>query len=711
MMGLDLGKLLPAPALFLLVVFAALAAGATAAEAPGQPSCAEGPVREGNLIRGTNCDDTIVVPASVAVVEAGPGDDTIVAAPLADSISCPGECHLGVGSQTFDGGAGDDVVFGERGNDILNGGGGNDRLFGGIGDDLLRGGPGDDRLSGGFGADSIDGDAGNDSVRGDGTIDRIFDTGGGTDTLSYATGVTPGFGDSVSTPGFPPANGERGVWLELGEGGENGDNGIAAHGGGVDEVESGQFEIVIGTPFSDLIVGTGATETFYGGGGADILLGEGGADSLNGGADRDNVDGAVVPRDQDEVSVGFMTPGLGVGQLYLVGSDGDDQVIASYSASSVAFTLAGATFDDDPAAAAGCSVVAGTATCPLPAAGLDSVLIAGMGGDDTLTASGFPSTVGVVVLGGEGDDELRGGEASEDVLVDGPGDGADVSRAFGGDDALLHNGGADELLGGNGNDLFLSVSTCDGEVVSGEAGRDNSSWARLRTIGVAARLDSGVAGEVGAGGAPACPGGGSLDSLLGIEDLEGSNQADVFVGDAVRNQLLGHGGPDSYFAAAGDDSILANSADDDAAIDCGEGTDTALVDFHPQFNDPIPVNCETVREAAKNNFRTVTELPPPPPPPEPPPPPRDRTPPRTRISFAPAKLLVASGPRRVVFRFASNERGSSFRCKLDGRPYRACVSPKAYVVGRGRHAVRIFAIDPAGNRDRSPALFRFRVRR
>jgi len=706
------------PALLLLGL--ALPAGTAATSAPpAGGSCAATPIREGDTIRGTGCDDTIVVPASVAVVHAGAGDDTIVAAPLADSASCPSECHLGVGSQTFDGGPGDDVVFGERGNDTLNGGAGNDRLFGGIGDDLLSGGPGDDRLSGGFGADSIDGGGDNDQVRGDGTIDRIFDSGGGTDTLSYATGVTPGFPngsaekpypDFSTVPGLPGPGGERGVYLDLGAGGENADDGIAAHGGGVDEVEAGQFEVVIGTPFSDYIVGTDADETIYGGGGADVILGGGGADNIVGGADGDSESpgGAVTPRDPAEVSVGIMAPGFGPAQLYLVGSGAGDDVTATYSASSVAFSLAGAVFDESPSAASGCTVDATAATCPLPAAGLDSLLLAGMGGDDELNAGGFPSTASVVILGGNGDDELTGGELSEDVLVDGPDDGADTSTALGGDDALLHNGGADELLGGTGNDLFLSVSICDEESIAGGAGRDNSSWARLNAVGVAADLALGRAGEVGAGGLPACAGG-AFDSLLSVEDLEGSNQADAFAGDFGRNQLLGHGGPDSYFAAAGDDSVLANSGDDDTAIDCGEGTDSALIDFRPQFNDPVPINCESVREAAKNNFRTVTELPPPPPPPEPPP--ADRIAPRTRITFGPAKLLTAHGPRRVVFRFGSNERGSSFRCKLDRRPYRPCASPKAYAAGRGAHAFRVFAIDSAGNRDPSPALFRFRVRR
>jgi hypothetical protein len=318
-MGRNAGKLALLPALLFLAILLGTGGEATAAPAP---SCAEGPVRVGDTIRGTSCDDTIVVPASVASVQAGAGDDTIRAAPLATSADCPSECRLGVGSQIFDGGPGDDVVFGERGNDILNGGEGNDRLFGGIGDDKVLGGPGDDRLAGGFGADAIDGEEGSDAVRGDGTIDRIFDTGQlGVDTLSYATGVTPAFGGSVANPGFPAPGGERGLRIRLGVGGQNAENGIAALGGGVDEVEVGAFETLIGTPFSDLIVGTPRAETFYGGGGADVILGEGGADVVEGGADGDaqTADGAVDPRDPGKVSVGFMAGQPGPVQLYLTG--------------------------------------------------------------------------------------------------------------------------------------------------------------------------------------------------------------------------------------------------------------------------------------------------------------------------------------------------------------------------------------------------------
>jgi Ca2+-binding RTX toxin-like protein len=243
------------------------------AAGPLEPTCAEGPAREGDEIVGTPCADHIVAPAAVTYVDGGAGNDVIVAAALSTTAAFPnGTCqpHCELGSQTFEGGEGDDLVYGERGNDILRGNAGNDRLYGGIGDDQLLGGPGNDYLEGGFGGDSIDGGPENDFVRGGGTTDKIFDTGGGIDTLSYAGGATPGFGGGVvkGIPTFPNGSGEeeRGVYLNLGPGNPqpnefNGNNGGAGEGGGSDQVEKGVFETIIGSPYADYIVGGEAGET------------------------------------------------------------------------------------------------------------------------------------------------------------------------------------------------------------------------------------------------------------------------------------------------------------------------------------------------------------------------------------------------------------------------------------------------------------------
>jgi Ca2+-binding RTX toxin-like protein len=735
------------------VLLTALAVGPLPAQAaPGPsapPSCAEGPERIGDTIEGTPCADTIVVPAGVASVSGGGGNDTIMPGPISAVVtSCPAAgCRLDVGSQTFEGGPGNDIVFGERGNDTLLGGGGNDKLFGGPGDDLVRGGTGDDLLIGGFGADTVDGEEGNDYIRGDATIDHLRDSGPSTDvdTLSYSTGVTPGFSNREGYPdfsgqhsGFPEFSAGRGVYLNLAAAPEeeNGDNAGATNGGGVDEVEGADFERIVGSPFSDYIVGTSATQEIFGGGGADVLIAGSPATKLNGDAEGDDCvggvpaadcestasNGPVVTRDATKVAVGSMTEGAGgYAELYLLGSSGNDGLTVDSTGGAmgeaVTMHLTGGSSFQAPPVASGCVLQnSATAVCTLQGP-LASLLVAGLGGADNLRAAGLPGPTSLMMLGGEGNDEISSGNESDDILVDGPGD--DTLHGHSGDDVLTGNAGQDTLQGEDGNDLFLSNTICEGDTIEGGNGRDNASWAKFDE-GVGANLALGQAGRPNpATGVPTCPGG-TLDSLPGIEDLEGSGSADTFYGDGGANQLLGHAGADTYRSGSGEDLILANAAnsegsDVDAAIDCGADTDTAIVDLAKFGGDPPPVECESVVEAAGDNFNLPPpEIPPPPLEPNPEPPKKrvDTKPPRTRLAVHPPKRLVTrSGHRRVVFRFASSEAGSRFICRIDGRPFRTCTSPRAYVLGPGRHTFRVVAADQAGNVDRTPALFHFQIKR
>jgi Ca2+-binding RTX toxin-like protein len=684
-----------------IVLLAVAALAALPAAAGAAPSCAEGPETVGTTIVGTPCADVIRMPRGVTAV-------------------------FGEG--------GDDVLYGQRGNDSLFGGEGADRLYGGVGDDRLRGGPGDDRLFGGFGGDSLDGEGGNDLARGDATVDSIADSGGGTDTLSFATGVTPGFpntGSFFSGAGFPAGAEGRGVYVDLGAGFAN--DGLAPSGGGVDQplepaTDFADFEVVVGTPFPDYLVGTSGQENFYGGGGADLIDGNGGGDVAKGGAGGDGCvevttedcenDGEEIDlRDPGAIAVGLVAPGgPGGPAVYLTGSDELDRVTASYAAGAVTFTLgAGSVGQFEAGTAGGCAAPSGGAVlCPVAEAP-DSILLAGLDGNDVLSAPGLPETTALVALGNEGGDALSGGE-TEDALVDGAGN--DTVDGGGRDDALPNNGGADQLHAGTGDDLFISNTVCDGDLLDGGADRDNANWANFETP-VAIDMAQGFAGLIGPAGEARCTNPGERTSLQGLEDIEGTKAGDNMVGDGGDNQLLGRGGPDNYRAGAGNDLILANSGDSDPLVDCGEGFDTALIDFAPIVDGP-PVNCESVEERAPNSFRPpdtptapepqppVTQAPPPPPRPRPKP---DRTPPATRLRHHPAALLLATGPRRrVSFAFGASEPRSSFRCKLDRLPWRRCRSPRAYMVRPGRHAFRVYAIDAAGNRDRTPALFRFKVR-
>jgi len=87
----------------------------------------------------------------------------------------------------------------------------------------------------------------------------------------------------------------------------------------------------------------------------------------------------------------------------------------------------------------------------------------------------------------------------------------------------------------------------------------------------------------------------------------------------------------------------------------------------------------------------------------------DAIPPETMITKQPPKRTSRHRPK-IAFR--SSERGSTFLCKLDGRPFQPCKSPFNKRVALGRHLFRVAAVDRQGNRDRSPAKVRFnRVRK
>jgi copper-binding protein NosD len=85
----------------------------------------------------------------------------------------------------------------------------------------------------------------------------------------------------------------------------------------------------------------------------------------------------------------------------------------------------------------------------------------------------------------------------------------------------------------------------------------------------------------------------------------------------------------------------------------------------------------------------------------------DTAPPQTRIVTGPKRKSRSS---TAWFKFSSDEPGSTFQCALDGKPFKACKSPKKYEgLRRGPHVFKVRAIDPARNADSSPAKKRFTV--
>lgn len=171
-----------------------------------------------------------------------------------------------------------------------------------------------------------------------------------------------------------------------------------------------------------------------------------------------------------------------------------------------------------------------------------------------------------LIFGTLGEDTLEGtGEA--DHITGGPPEdeaadtGADSLSGAEGNDLLMGWGGADTLEGGSGNDVLLGRA--GGDLMIGGEGTDWVSYA----------FDD---GPVGAAIEPWIQafhwGAGLGDTLVGIENLEGSEFDDGLTGDdAGDNILLGRGGNDGLFGRGGNDTLTGGSGSD--TLDGGSGDD------------------------------------------------------------------------------------------------------------------------------------------
>jgi hypothetical protein len=93
--------------------------------------------------------------------------------------------NLVVGSGTFNGSNGNDLILGSPGADTINGRQGGDCILGGGGNDILRGHVGNDVLLGGPGNDILYGNQGNDTLIGGEGYDICYG-GGGSDNFDLS---------------------------------------------------------------------------------------------------------------------------------------------------------------------------------------------------------------------------------------------------------------------------------------------------------------------------------------------------------------------------------------------------------------------------------------------------------------------------------------------------------------------------------------------
>ncbi|HET9162135.1 MAG TPA: calcium-binding protein [Solirubrobacterales bacterium] len=528
-----LGRGLGGLAIAMLFGILAIGAGETPEEEP--PRCHG---RRATIV-GTDGDDVLRGTPQRDVIWGGPGNDEITGS-LGNDLIC--------------GGGGDDLIHGGRGNDELYGGSGSDRVIGDLGDDKASGGAGDyDEVAGSLGIDTLSGGPGDfDLVHGDYGYDRMDGGPGADDIGSFATDVAGGKG--------------AGVWVDLAK--------HKARGDGHDRLF--RLEDIEGSAFRDTLIGDTGDNRINGGPGDDTLIGGGGTDELVGGQGSDGCQGAkgnttscgpeAPPKASAYVQLD-RTKGGG-GGLEIVGGGGPDDF-------SVAFDEATETFEIN--AAKGIAVGSGCtrqgtdprqAMCA--AAGPARWLTADLGpGDDSFRAEGsLAGAQNVRIAGGLGNDVIKAGP-EDDLLESGPG----ADKLYGGD-------GADGLVGGlpgptflygeGDGDLLAAGGGCAGGALVGGEGRDDASFAETQAhpgllyisflahkAWIDTLLEEGKCNPV------------RLDQS--DEDMEGSFDNDVLIGDHGPNAMLGQPGQDQFFGEGGEDVIDARDGVRDFSIQCGAG--------------------------------------------------------------------------------------------------------------------------------------------
>ncbi len=452
--------------------------------------------------------------------------------------------------------------------------------------------------------------------------ETIWDT-GGTDSIVY-TGIASATIDL------------RAATLLNAPGGGGGLSTTGNYGGFV--IASGVvIEIATSGSGNDRLFGGAGDNILTSGAGGDTLSGGSGADLINGG---DHDDRVTYEDDPSGVVVNLLlqtaTDGWGftdtlVGIEQVTGSAFDDVLITGVDGTNgITDTFAGAGNDrvESNAFTLG-NVMGGAGNDVILSAGSGRAYFLGEGGQDQLIGGAGDDNL----LGGDGDDYLEGhdghdsliGGSGVDTLIGGTGfDGIDGSD---GNDVISGGEGGDSLAGGQGDDVIDAGA--DDDVISGGAGNDIiNGGAGVDTLsydqdgGSGVRVDLGLAVLQDTGGS-------GFDTVLGIENLRGTNFSDSLIGSIGANELYGLNGDDVLNGGEGDDildggwdnDILLGGAGDDLmgsfrdstfyypgekeVFDGGDGVDTV---FFRAINEGLTLNLAIAGEQAAPNSGTVSLL-------------------------------------------------------------------------------------------------------
>jgi hypothetical protein len=189
----------------------------------------------------------------------------------------------------------------------------------------------------------------------------------------------------------------------------------------------------------------------------------------------------------------------------------------------------------------------------------------GPGADSLQVEGALTGAQNVRISGGSGNDVIHGGD--EDDLIE-AGTGADRLYGGAGSDGLIGGlPGPTFLYGGKHGDLLAAGGGCAGGAIVGGSGRDDASFAETQAHPGILYI-SFPQNKAWIDTVPNCKPVRLDDS---DEDMEGSFDNDVLIGDSAKNSMLGQPGVDRFYGNGGDDVIDARDGVRDEVIQCGRG--------------------------------------------------------------------------------------------------------------------------------------------
>ncbi len=515
-------------------------------------------------IRGSDGDDSIGLHSvkNVEKIDGLAGYDVIFGSINRDVLDFSDVEVVGI--ELIDAGHGSDIITGSQGDDVITGGSGEDQLYGSGGDDLFKyAGPNEsvDLVDGGSGYDEIRGSEGDDAI-------GLFSL-QGIEKIDGLAGYDVIFG-SINRDVLDFSDVEV-TGIELIDGRRGPDRITGSHSDDVISGGTGE-DTLNGAGGNDLFLYAGADDLFDhvdGGSGYDEIRGSTGDDiiglhALTGIERIDGLDGYDVLRGTfNSERLDFSGTELhgieliagGGGSDEIIGSQGNDRINGDsgedwLSGEAGDDTLSGGSGDDRLDGGSGFDIVSYAEATERVVVRLDNLEknAGAADGDELLSIEG--------VIGSDFNDYLRGDYGSGQRL-----------EGLGGNDVFLGLSGQNSLFGGDGNDRFFH-SGGNGDIIDGGSGTDTVYYTSA-SQGVVGDLSTGLL-RVGQR---------DSDQLSNIENVYGSNRADIISGDANDNLFIsyggddvldGRGGKDRLFGRDGNDSLIGGDGDDRLYGDSGE---------------------------------------------------------------------------------------------------------------------------------------------